>query len=154
MPRKFSRTSHLEAARNRLSRDYGERDYGPPQRRRLTPRNRLLVIYLGLFSFVLMVLVYEVFTRTVGFEAGTVTHAVGVITERESFTTPEGAPALRFEVETVLPDGSTSRGTIAVSVAYGGALEVGDRVGILYRRLAGRIRIEQIGAVALPASAG
>lgn len=146
MPLKYVRTSHTDAARERLGHPWR-----PPPGRSFSPRHRLLLIYLGICTFVLMVLVYEIFAHFVGFDAGAVVQAVGEITARESLPQEEGAPALlRFEVEVLVGGERARRGSITVPESYADALAAGDRVGVLYRGFGDSIRIEQIGAVALP----
>jgi hypothetical protein len=99
----------------------------------------------------MMVLVYEVFAHYVGFGAGTVVHGVGEITAKENMTAESGAAVIRFEVELPVA-GGVQRGEITVPESYGSGLATGDRVGVLYRHFGEGVRLEQIGAVALPKS--
>ena len=145
MPRKFQRESALDAARSK----YGA-VFDSPVRVRLNARQRLLLIYIGIFTFSLFLLVFYVFQRSTGLGSGDlILPAAGTIVEKR-VESGDGEETCLFVIDVILPDGP-ARAVAGVTRARYDALAVGDLVGVRYRREPdGGIRIVQTGAVALP----
>ncbi|MFP4499932.1 MAG: hypothetical protein ACLFTT_02935 [Candidatus Hydrogenedentota bacterium] len=152
MPRKFTRESLREAGRKYAM------PFGQPARRRLTMRQRLTLIYIGIFVFVLFLLVQYVFQQMNSFGAEVqvdngIMQAAGKIIEKQPAPPGEENPRPRLLIETALPAGGTVRLTAAVTPATFARLNAGDWIAVRYRYTQGAVELVDTGAVALPVMA-
>ena len=145
MPRKYQRESALDTAREK----YGAA-FNKPLSWRFNPRQRLMLVYIGILTFSLFLLVFHIFQRTAGFSPGDLVFVgTGVIVEKRVEPGETGG-VRQFVLEVEMPEGPV-RAVADVPEARHDALAVGDRVAVRYRlEPGGGIRVVQTGAVALP----
>lgn len=128
--------------------------YAPPGLVRrlgqIEPRQRLIIVYVGVSLVAALALVFHMSLGRMGFDNRPVISGEGVVTGKSVSEGPE--PEYCLEIEVYLAGGGTSAGTAMTSQEVWERLAVGDRVGVRYQRSwsGRRIRIRETGVVALP----
>ena len=138
---KYKRTSYRDAAHGR--------GHAPPvirwRFRRLTLRQRLLVIYIGIGAFALLLLFHHIKAGPGQFEGQPELTGRAVVTYKRAFD--EGTPRARYalQVEVELPDGRTCPSLASTDAESWTALAEGQTVGVRYQlnRRGTRVRVLQ-----------
>lgn len=128
MPTKYVRKSYREHALGSAARQHVLR-----QPRRLSQRQALLLVYLGIGAFVVVLAFSQLVIPRLQFQGQPVLRSQGVLLTKRAVEASAGQNRWRLGIEVVLPDGRKLRGYTVVDQLEGEHLGEGELLVVSYQ---------------------